>query len=1033
MALMKHVAVCSPDISKLIYQISCKLGAIGFSKMLEQKYGIASNCEDNEYTELKLYLEVFKKLQKVEITDNNVELNNIIKDLQLINNCDIKEKCLTNIIERVKDILQNCSDCNNYTPAITYTTLDSWYETQEYIECLQNEFEENGYLDYVNPIINLCTGLNINIDANKLCQDLIVVLNANKIACDLVSTINVTNICNLIQMDNMLNVDINANTLCDLVLKDIKGELPICDINIDINTNEVNGCSYTPICVDEPTCVIPLITITNNTCECVDNNIVETPGVVTVITPCEDNLIYSVDGITWTSDLPDYDDFATRIYYKCECENGIHIAFKNTVVCEPTYVGLTPLCKYYSILNGLYTSSYHISGNISNLLVGSIILTPPNAVVTYDLIGSTLIFYNTDELIEQIEIPVVCGESIILTDIFEQTTNDIYDNTPQATVEYSCELDTITVVANGGYNVSNNLINWESGYSIIDTNFPIIYYVREIDNPGCIRSYLYTPLCCQYVDCNLIVVDVSVFNYSIINSNSGCEYILDFYVDDVKVHTEGFGNIYDASIENPYNLTLNHIVNSYCGTIENPVIITPILRELQCGDSNCTPMCPLPPISRACINICALPTIAGHEIYYETGLIMNNQTITYTISSNTTLQIMYNMYIVSDSIEVYYNGYLVQGNYDLVGIGTYTVPIVYVTGVDLVTVKYIPNQLLPTKAMITVSCLREYICNINTDCLSLNTLDDENPIISLIPFGCNNILTVTLPIIELGNSIYNDCAGNAYGLIQANSVTFDINDTIVCEIDREENVYLCNADNFQATNILVTNIPNEKQIFISDTILYLSVKNFINTHSCNNMQVYNHIVIDLVNTESTACNTDCVDDINCNIYTTYPIYIYPCYSTVTFNDNTNTITITVNTLPTLSVNSCNCEYRQVQELLINSSYTTGNNYYYTVDRLSYWTVLGLQTVLDKSNVIYNVTTNNINIEGCEVESMTYYITYLCEDNSVNSVRIYKKDNTINNLYALTYQGSIIWTDGRIVDSNNYIYTEGQIQTNTGTC
>jgi hypothetical protein len=117
--------------------------------MIEQKYGISPNCEDGEYTELKLYLEVFKKLHKVEITDENIELSNIIKDLQIINNCEIKEASLTTIIERVKDILQSCSDCNNYSPSVSYTTLDSWYETQQYIECLQNEFENNGYIDYL--------------------------------------------------------------------------------------------------------------------------------------------------------------------------------------------------------------------------------------------------------------------------------------------------------------------------------------------------------------------------------------------------------------------------------------------------------------------------------------------------------------------------------------------------------------------------------------------------------------------------------------------------------------------------------------------------------------------------------------------------------------------------------------------------------------------------------------------------------------------------------------------------------------------
>ena len=84
-------------------------------------------------------------------------------------------------------------------------------------------------------------------------------------------------------MDSMLNIDITANTLCDLVLKDIKGELPICDMDIDIHTNEVNGCSYTPTCVDEVTCVTPLIIITDNTCDCIDNAVVEIQGSINII------------------------------------------------------------------------------------------------------------------------------------------------------------------------------------------------------------------------------------------------------------------------------------------------------------------------------------------------------------------------------------------------------------------------------------------------------------------------------------------------------------------------------------------------------------------------------------------------------------------------------------------------------------------------------------------------------------------------------------------------------------------------------
>ena len=1042
MALMKHVAVCSPDISKLIYQISCKLGAIGFSKMIEQKYGISPNCEDDEYTELKLYLEVFKKLQKVEITDNNVELDNIIKDLQLINNCDIKEKCLTNIIERVKDILQNCSDCNNYSPSVSYTTLDSWYETQQYIECLQNEFENNGYIDYLNPIVDLCNNLHIDIDANKLCQELIVTLNANKIACSLVSNINATNICNLIQMDSMLNIDITANTLCDLVLKDIKGELPICDMDIDIHTNEVNGCSYTPTCVDEVTCVTPLIIITDNTCDCIDNAVVEIQGSINIITDCEDEMIYSVDGTTWTNIVPIYEDIDNVLYYKCTCENSIHLVFKNEVVCPSNEIILELLCNQDQTANGDYYSiTYKVTGDINNLIIGNAIITPPGSTVylnTYqyeDFAGFLIIDYSSlGTLPTQIEIPVVCGNPIIITDIFEKISFPP-DRYVDATTAYDCDTNIATIVAGAGYEISIDLINWSNNISFIKdvsiSNPSVYFYIRSITTPDCVYTLGFTPACCETYGCAGIYIYNDIYKPIIEHGN--CEYIMDFYVDGVKIHTEGYGSIYNSAIENPYNLDLGHIVLSYCGTYENPVYIYPVLREFKCGELLCQPNCELPPLIRACINVCALPLVSAPIYTYETGVTVPIQDINYIITQNTTLRITYNMYVVSDSLEIWYNGYLISGTYNLTSNGIYDIPITYIPGVDIVTIKFLPNQLLPTKANISIGCLGTYICNINTECLSLDTLNDINPIITINNYACNNTLTVTLPIIEQGNYEYNDCNGNAYNSIQNKTVLFYINTHTTCDIDRVNTVYLCNSLNFNDNSIILINNNSSRYLFISDTLLYNTIKNYINSYNCNITNTYNYIEIDLVNTESTACNEDCIDDINCNIYTKQAVVVYPCYQAVTFNDITNTITITNNTLPTITEDNCDCNYNQINQLLGTTTY--GNNVinFKTIDRISYYTNVELPATNIKYKVITNNTNNNVNIQGCEVESETYYIIYLCEDNSVNSVRIYKKDNTINNLYALTYQGNITWTDGRVVDVDNYIYTFSQVSVNTGNC
>jgi hypothetical protein len=39
-------------------------------------------------------------------------------------------------------------------------------------------------------------------------------------------------------------------------------------------------------------------------------------------------MIYSIDGTTWTNIVPIYEDIDNVLYYKCTCENSIHLVFK---------------------------------------------------------------------------------------------------------------------------------------------------------------------------------------------------------------------------------------------------------------------------------------------------------------------------------------------------------------------------------------------------------------------------------------------------------------------------------------------------------------------------------------------------------------------------------------------------------------------------------------------------------------------------------------------------------------------------------
>lgn len=234
MAQMKHVVVCNTNINQLIQQISCKLGTIGFNQMISEKYGVSNNCDVDtyDYNELSAYLTILENLNIEEISIEYKELG-IYIDIGLV------DKCSTNtdyelIIERVKDLLSNCIECKNYYDnSVIIATNNEWYETQEYIECLIQELEENGYIEYINPIVDLCTNLNIHININQLYNELVTHLAINKINCNLLTNIDTTNVCNTIYSSGLTN-NITVNSICDIIVQDIQGTLPICNIKINL-------------------------------------------------------------------------------------------------------------------------------------------------------------------------------------------------------------------------------------------------------------------------------------------------------------------------------------------------------------------------------------------------------------------------------------------------------------------------------------------------------------------------------------------------------------------------------------------------------------------------------------------------------------------------------------------------------------------------------------------------------------------------------------------------------------------------------
>lgn len=200
---MKTVIVCNTNINELIYLIDCKLGEIGTSLIYEKKYAI-SDCEDIKllFSELSAYRELL-----IDILNNRNSGADIIDIIDLPMLCNICEYSLEKIIERIKDILMNCVNCKGVIYEIIKieesSFADTWYNSSEYIDCLQSELEDNGWID---PLVDLCQNMNISISVEQLCKNIAIEIATTKQSCMELSDISVQSAFN-----NMLISKFNIN------------------------------------------------------------------------------------------------------------------------------------------------------------------------------------------------------------------------------------------------------------------------------------------------------------------------------------------------------------------------------------------------------------------------------------------------------------------------------------------------------------------------------------------------------------------------------------------------------------------------------------------------------------------------------------------------------------------------------------------------------------------------------------------------------------------------------------------------------
>ena len=155
-------------MDKMLAVGKCKLANQTLSTYYNNVYGIRCGKEDILSKWLHLFLWAYE-------------------NTCLVDNDDCTGGNLCNLKNIIGKITKHCKDCRpkKYKEAVITINPDytCWYQSQEYIDCLTIQLEEEGYIE---TIINLCANLNpeITITPETICGLIIHEITANGLTID---------------------------------------------------------------------------------------------------------------------------------------------------------------------------------------------------------------------------------------------------------------------------------------------------------------------------------------------------------------------------------------------------------------------------------------------------------------------------------------------------------------------------------------------------------------------------------------------------------------------------------------------------------------------------------------------------------------------------------------------------------------------------------------------------------------------------------------------------------------------------------
>lgn len=172
-------------INKVIQVTECALGNYTLNIYNAKRYGIFCNDDiDLEFLSLLLFA---------------------------AKSTCVEDKC--NIENTIAKLTKKCKDCRPVrykTPNIVFNTdYTDWYNSQEYLDCLQEQLIDQGWIE---PMIDICTSLNVEVDIDPLCTGVSIQLSLERVDCLNITSIDIEKACTtFIQNINMDNTNIIAS------------------------------------------------------------------------------------------------------------------------------------------------------------------------------------------------------------------------------------------------------------------------------------------------------------------------------------------------------------------------------------------------------------------------------------------------------------------------------------------------------------------------------------------------------------------------------------------------------------------------------------------------------------------------------------------------------------------------------------------------------------------------------------------------------------------------------------------------------